>query len=219
MGVKFILKGGVPLLYGPLDHIGRLKVGELTFRLRITAKSDHDIAAQSGASSRHTQTVEFLDYETNDGDHEFDHVPYEDDRFAWAAGLFLGGTATQLRVESDTTVFVLIHGEQALVQREQLRQIDTATMAGPIWCPVANMKAERPYGPGGVEIKRGSKHFAPGAKLYCSGSSWGPSYYDQIQVVGHHRRSHRFVTMIVSSSWLTNWRVELAYSPYVIRAF
>ena len=93
-----------------------------------------------------------------------------------------------------------------------------AAMAGPIWCPVANMKAERPYGPGGKETKRGSKHFKPGAKLYCDPGSIG-GWYDQIKVVGHHRASHRFVTMIVSSSWLTNWRLELAYSPYVMQAF
>ena len=38
----------------------------------------------------------------------------------------------------------------------------------PVWCPVATMRAERPYGPGGQETKRGSRHFAPGAKLYCT---------------------------------------------------
>jgi len=87
---------------------------------------------------------------------------------------------------------------------------------GPIWCPVAHMVAERPYGPGGLETKRGSKHFRPGAKLYVhcnvgySGSGW------QIEVVGHHRASHRHVTMIVSTSWLVDWRAELVYSPRVI---
>jgi len=43
---------------------------------------------------------------------------------------------------------------------------DPLEQFGPIWCPVAHMVAERPYGPGGGETKRGSRHFAPGAKLY-----------------------------------------------------
>ena len=85
----------------------------------------------------------------------------------------------------------------------------------PVWCPVATMRAERPYGPGGQETKRGSRHFAPGAKLYCN-LIVGQKHEPQIEVVGRHRASHRYVTMIVSASWLTNWRVELVYSPRVI---
>jgi hypothetical protein len=39
----------------------------------------------------------------------------------------------------------------------------------------------------------------------------------QLEVVGRHRGSHRFVTMIVSLSWLENWRVNLVYSPQVAK--
>nr|GFD56498.1 hypothetical protein [Tanacetum cinerariifolium] len=34
------------------------------------------------------------------------------------------------------------------------------------WTAVANIVRERPYGPGGAEIRLGTKHFAPGAKVY-----------------------------------------------------
>jgi hypothetical protein len=34
-----------------------------------------------------------------------------------------------------------------------------------VWCIVANIVHERPYGPGGQEVRRGTKHFAPGAKV------------------------------------------------------
>jgi len=40
--------------------------------------------------------------------------------------------------------------------------------------------------------------------------------HTQVQVVGRHRASHRYVTMIVRADWLTNWRVDLVYSPHVI---
>lgn len=86
----------------------------------------------------------------------------------------------------------------------------------PVWCPVANMTSERPYGPGGQITKRGSKHFAPGAKLYFRRvMSYVPE--PQVEVVGRHRGSHRYVTMIVSLSWLENWHTDLVYSPYVAR--
>src|SRR5258706_11288793 len=87
----------------------------------------------------------------------------------------------------------------------------------PIWCIVANVIRERPYGPGGQEIRRGTKHFAPGAKVYVLGFFWGSG--DDLTVVGHHRRSNRYITLSMTSHHLVNWRVELVYSPHVIDAF
>jgi hypothetical protein len=78
------------------------------------------------------------------------------------------------------------------------------------------MTSERHYGPGGQITKRGSKHFAAGAKLYFIRIVNHDSD-PQLEVVGRHRGSHRYSTMIVSLSWLENWRPELVYSPYVAR--
>jgi hypothetical protein len=86
----------------------------------------------------------------------------------------------------------------------------------PIWCPVATMTSERPYGPGGHVTKRGSKHFAPGARLYFR-RVMGYSSDPQVEVVGRHRGSHLYVAMVVSLSWLVNWRADLVYSPYLAR--
>lgn len=47
---------------------------------------------------------------------------------------------------------------------------------------------------------------------------WGDGY-EKIKVVARHRGSHQFVTMVIRSSWLTNWRVKMVYSPHVIREF
>lgn len=91
------------------------------------------------------------------------------------------------------------------------------TRGVPVWCPVANMTGERSYGPGGATTKRGSKHFPPGAELFFRhvvGWTGDP----QVEVVGRHRGSHRYATMVVSLSWLENWRKDLVYSPYVARA-
>ena len=88
----------------------------------------------------------------------------------------------------------------------------------PVWCLVANVVEERHYGPGGNETRRGTKHFAPGAKIYCFPVLWGDGY-EKIDVVGRHRGSHRFVRMVISSEWLTNWRAQLVYSLFLIEQF
>jgi hypothetical protein len=86
-----------------------------------------------------------------------------------------------------------------------------------VWCVVANVMREHAYGPGGAQRQRGTKHFQPGAKVYCFPALWGDGY-EYIQVIGRHRATHRYVTMVMPSRWLTNWRVDLVYSPYVISA-
>ena len=100
------------------------------------------------------------------------------------------------------------------LNREWLRN-DPIGEVGPVWCPVANMNSERSYGPGGSETRRGSRHFAAGAKLYVR-QIVGQHTPPQLEVIGRHRASHRYVTMIVSANWLINWRAELIYSPRVI---
>jgi hypothetical protein len=94
---------------------------------------------------------------------------------------------------------------------------ENGSAATPVWCVVANVTENRRYGAGGVETRRGLKHFSPGAKLYCFPPLWGDGY-DKLKVVGRHRGSHQYVTMIVRSRWLTHWRVQLVYSPHVVAA-
>lgn len=86
----------------------------------------------------------------------------------------------------------------------------------PVWCIAANMVYERDYGPGGQEKRSGTRHFAPGAKLYIVDFFWGMAG-ENCTVVGHHRKSRRYITIVTQSKWLANWRVELVYSPYVIK--
>jgi len=109
--------------------------------------------------------------------------------------------------------------------RRRDRQARLAAAVGarpaPVWCLVANVVAERRAGPGGMDVRRGTKHFAPGAKVYCLPPLWDSYHkvrgFDKIVVVGRHRRSHRYMTIVTRTEWLTNWRVQLVYSPPVIR--
>lgn len=87
---------------------------------------------------------------------------------------------------------------------------------GPVWCVVANVLIERPHGPGGGEIRSGTKHFAPGAKVHVVHYFWGMGG-ERVTVVGRHRKSKRYITLVMQADHLANWRAELVYSPHVIR--
>jgi len=83
------------------------------------------------------------------------------------------------------------------------------------WCLIGNIVEQRPYGPGGEDKMDGTKHFKPGAKVYCMPPQWGDGY-ENIKVVGRHRCSNEYVTMVIQSYWVTNWRAKVIYSPAVI---
>lgn len=84
------------------------------------------------------------------------------------------------------------------------------------WCLIGNIVQERPAGHGGLQIKRGTKHFAPGTKIYAFPVQWGDGY-QRIIVVGRHLGSKAFVTMVINSEWVTNWRAKVVYNPEVLR--
>lgn len=87
----------------------------------------------------------------------------------------------------------------------------------PCWCAVANVAESRPSGPGGLEIRHGTKHFAPGSKVYLVTGYWGMGGMN-VTVLGRHRGTHRFIKIDIRSDYLRNWRTELAYSPTVTKS-
>lgn len=84
------------------------------------------------------------------------------------------------------------------------------------WCLVGNIVEQRSYGEGGLETRRGTQHFSPGTKVYCLPAQWGDGY-ERVKVIGRHRGSREFVTMIIPAKHITNWRAKVVYSPEVIR--
>ena len=86
---------------------------------------------------------------------------------------------------------------------------------GTQWCLIGNIIEESPCGEGGSETRQGTKHFSPGTKVYCMPAQWGDGY-DRITVIGRHRKSKRFVIMVISSTWVTNWRAKVVYHPAAI---
>ena len=54
------------------------------------------------------------------------------------------------------------------------------------FCVVANVAAETARGEGGLDLRRGVRHFAAGAKVWVLPPQWGDGG-DQLIVAGHHR--------------------------------
>lgn len=90
----------------------------------------------------------------------------------------------------------------------------TTAEVQPIWCIVANVVDERPYGPGGHESRRGIRLFPAGAKVWVPDGYPGMGY-ETVTVIGRTRHGHRYATVDVRSEHLTNWKVKLVYSPAV----
>src|SRR5262245_38267236 len=86
----------------------------------------------------------------------------------------------------------------------------------PVWGVVTNVVLERPYGPGGQERRKGTKHFAPGAKVHVF-QRIGWSDARRVRVYGRHRVSKRMIELTTSAELLANWRAELVYSPRLVR--
>jgi hypothetical protein len=83
-----------------------------------------------------------------------------------------------------------------------------------VWCIVANIKREHPFGPGGKETKIGTRQFRGGTKVYVAGC-W-PGTCDAVLAIGLQRNSRKFVTCIVDVRCVENFRVKLVYHPRVL---
>ena len=81
----------------------------------------------------------------------------------------------------------------------------------PVWAVAANIVQEHLLGVE-KELKRGTKHFRPGAKVYIVQEGWE----ENAEVVGHSRGGRR-IKIWLRRSYLENFRVELVYSPAVIK--
>ncbi|MCW8932470.1 MAG: hypothetical protein OQL19_19815 [Gammaproteobacteria bacterium] len=89
------------------------------------------------------------------------------------------------------------------------------TKIDPKWFITANVIKERPFGPGGVEKHNGVRLFRGGAKVYIIGAHRGMC--EDIIVIGHHRRTGRFIQGVIKVHQVENIRMTLCYSPAAIK--
>ena len=85
----------------------------------------------------------------------------------------------------------------------------------PIWAIVATVIAERPYGPGGQQMKHGTHTFRAGQKVYLQDA------FERIEpihvtIIGRYHGKHEYISCVVPTAHLANFQAELVYSPTII---
>ena len=83
------------------------------------------------------------------------------------------------------------------------------------WCLVGNIIDEHTYGVE-KEISHGTKHFSPGAKVYCAMSMWSDGY-DRIGVIGSPRHGRKHIEVIMESNRIENFRLQKCYNPAILK--
>jgi hypothetical protein len=83
-----------------------------------------------------------------------------------------------------------------------------------IWCLIGNV-INTENGDYKQEIKHGTKHFSPNTKVYCFPVLWGDGY-ENIKVIGRHRKNSRSICIIMPSKRIANWRLQKVYNPHII---
>ncbi|MEU9233597.1 hypothetical protein [Streptomyces subrutilus] len=91
---------------------------------------------------------------------------------------------------------------------------ETARLFG--YAVVANVRREIPYGPGGAELRSGTRHFPAGGKVWLVTPCWDLGFGEAL-AVGRHRGSPRLVAVITRVTDLENFRVRAVYSPDLSR--
>jgi len=106
--------------------------------------------------------------------------------------------------------------ESAATEQRDARAYERGTPRW-IWCLVANVR-ERPVD----ELfsvcekdRRGTKHFAPGTRVYVYPVQWGDGW-ERLVVVGKKRGTHRYIRKVMPGSMLESFRLKKVYSPTVI---
>ncbi|HLP95053.1 MAG TPA: hypothetical protein VK168_13510 [Saprospiraceae bacterium] len=84
-----------------------------------------------------------------------------------------------------------------------------------VWCLIGNIKEQTEQGTE-HELRQGTKHFSPGAKIYCMPVMWGDGY-ENIQVIGLHRKSKKYICIVMPSRHITGWRLQKVYKPYILQ--
>lgn len=82
------------------------------------------------------------------------------------------------------------------------------------WALVGNIIGEHEFGDNRV-IKHGTKHFSPGAKVYCGKSFCGDGY-ENIVVIAKQRNSLKYIELIMSRFFIENFRLQKVYKPLIL---
>ena len=113
----------------------------------------------------------------------------------------------------NTRTFVLgrLPKEGIEITEKLIEENEKVLLPKTLTCLAGNIVMEREFGED-HEIRRGTKHFAPHAKVYCSHAHWGDKN-PRWMVTGKPRKGHQLITVIIDSKCVENLRPEIVYSP------
>ncbi len=80
---------------------------------------------------------------------------------------------------------------------------------------VGNIVQTHEYGEN-HETRIGAKHFSPGTKVYCMPGNWGDGY-ENIVVIAKHRKSFKYIEIIMPRKHIENFRMKKVFKPAVLR--
>lgn len=83
-----------------------------------------------------------------------------------------------------------------------------------VWCLIGNIVDGHLTG-ADLCSPTGTKHFSAGTKVYCMRAQWGDGY-EKIKVIGRHKKSKRYVCLVIPVKFITNWRLQKVYRPYIL---
>ena len=81
-------------------------------------------------------------------------------------------------------------------------------------CIIGNIVDKHFYGEH-KELRRGTKHFRPNAKVFCL-PEYGGMAHEMMVVLGTHRKSKRLIKIAISTKRIKNFRVKTVYKGCVI---
>ncbi len=81
------------------------------------------------------------------------------------------------------------------------------------WCIIGNIIDKHYWGEEKI-IKRGTKHFRPGAKVYCIPEFAGMAH-ENIRVIGKPRKQNRLINIVIRTKLIKNFRVQKVFHPKI----
>ncbi len=83
------------------------------------------------------------------------------------------------------------------------------------WCLVGNIVEKHEFGEA-HELKYGTKHFRPGAKVFIN-LVYGGMGHEHILVIGVPRHMKNYIEVVIRRKFVCNFRVQRVYKPAVLK--
>ena len=102
----------------------------------------------------------------------------------------------------------------ALKVKEDLKEFHKEHTEDFEWCIIGNIVQYHYHGQH-KEIKSGTKHFSANTKVYCF-PKFGGSAHANMEVLGLHRKSRKFIKIIIQTKRIHNLRLKKVFNPTVL---